>query len=42
MGRLEAKSEAPTGENGETLWEKNSVPTERRGHTGKMSSVTRK
>jgi hypothetical protein len=42
MGGLEAGREAPTGENGETLWEKNSVPTVRRRDIGKMSALTRK
>jgi hypothetical protein len=42
MGRLEARKEAPTGENTETLWEKSSVPTVRRRDIGKMSAPTSK
>jgi hypothetical protein len=42
MGRPEARREAPTGENEETLCEKNSAPTVRRRDIGKMSALTRK
>jgi hypothetical protein len=36
------KEEDPTGENRETLWEKNSVPTVRRGDIEKKSVLTEK
>jgi hypothetical protein len=42
MGRPEARREAPTGENRETLWEKNSAPTLRRRDIGKIDALTRK
>jgi hypothetical protein len=42
MGRPEARREAPTGENRETLWEKTRAPTVRRRDIKKMSAITRK
>jgi hypothetical protein len=42
MGRPEARREAPTGENRETLWEKTIAPTVRRSDIEKMSALTRK
>jgi hypothetical protein len=40
--RLEARREAPTRENGETLWEKTSAPIVRKRDIGKISALTRK
>jgi hypothetical protein len=41
-GRPETRREALTGKNGETLWEKTSMPTARRRDIRKMSALTRK